>query len=294
AQSEVNAGVYAASAAWLWPALERLTPGRVSGERYLTAVIADAVASGGAQSCQLTEPAEVQHVSTREDLARAERIMGERVRARLMASGVTLIDPATTYVDAGVSVGADTTLEPGVHLRGATVIGSRCRIGPSAVLRDVRVGDDCTIGGSTLEQCTLADGVTVGPYCHVRAGSVIDSGVYLGNYVEVKASRVGARTKVGHFSYLGDASVGSDVNIGAGVVTVNFDGKQKHATRIGDGAFIGSDSMLVAPIEIGERARTAAGSVVTHDVPAETLVVGAPARASGTQSKRADETERGS
>ncbi len=279
-EPEVNAGLYAAEAEWLWPLLERIQPGP-RGECYLTDVIGLAVErEDGVQTCQVTDSAEVQQVNTRLDLAHAEQIMRERVRRRLMLDGVTLVDPATTYVDVGVEVGPDTTLLPGVHLLGDTSVGSGCRIGPAAVLRDTEVGDGCEIGASTLEGATLAAGVAVGPYCHLRPGSTIEEDVHLGNYVEVKASRVGARTRVGHFSYVGDADVGSDVNIGAGAVTCNYDGHEKHRTRIGDRAFIGSDSMLVAPVAIGEGARTAAGAVVTRDVPPGALVVGAPARVS--------------
>ena len=285
-EPEVNAGLYAAEAAWLWPALEALPPGS-HGERYLTGAIAAAVQHGGVQTYQVTESSEVQQVSSRVELAAVEQVMRQRVRRRLMTDGVTLVDPATTYVDVGVRVGADTTLLPGVHLLGESSIGSGCRIGPAALLRDMRVGDGCEIGGSTLEHSTLADGVTIGPYCHVRMGSTIERDVYLGNYAEVKASRVGAGSKIGHFSYIGDSDLGAGVNIGAGAVTCNFDGQHKHRTRIGDGAFIGSDSMLIAPLEIGAQARTAAGSVVTRDVPPGAHVVGAPAR----ERARGDKTD---
>ncbi len=277
-EPEVNVGLYAAEASWLWPTLEALQPGP-RGERYLTDIIARAVEQdGGAQAYQVVESAEAQQVNTRVELARAEQLMRERIRKDLMLAGVTLQDPATTYIDAGVTVGPDTTLLPGVHLLGDTEIGAGCRIGPAAVLRDMHVGERCVIGGSTLEESTLGDDVTVGPYCHVRPGSTIEHDVHLGNYAEVKASRIGARSAVGHFSYLGDSDVGSDVNIGAGTITANYDGVTKHRTIIGDGAFIGSDSILIAPITIGAGAHTAGGSVVTHDVPAGTLVVGVPAR----------------
>jgi bifunctional UDP-N-acetylglucosamine pyrophosphorylase/glucosamine-1-phosphate N-acetyltransferase len=279
-EPEVNVGLYAADADWLWPTLEAITPSP-RGERYLTDIIARAVEHPrGAQAYQVMESAEAQQVNTRIELARAEALLRERIRRRLMLAGVTLADPATTYIDVGVSIGEDTTVLPGVHLLGETSIGSGCRIGPAAVLRDMRVGDRCEVGSSTLEGSVLADDVTVGPYCHVRPGSSIEREVHLGNYAEVKASRVGARTQVGHFSYIGDADVGSDVNIGAGAITCNFDGVDKHRTVIGDGAFIGSDSMLIAPIEVGAGARTAAGAVVTHDVPPGALVIGAPARIS--------------
>ena len=278
---EVNTGVYAADAAWLWEALERLGPGP-RGEVYLPDVIRAGLEAGrSVHAHRIEDPAEAQQVNTRAELARADRALRDRVRAELMAGGVTLVDPAATYVDAGVEVGEDTTLLPGTHLLGATAVGRECEIGPHAVLRDMLVGDGCTIGGSTLEGSTLADGVRVGPYCHVRPGSTIEADVHLGNYVEVKASRVGARSRVGHFSYLGDADIGSEVNIGAGTITANYDGVDKHRTEIGDGAFIGSDSMLVAPLRVGAGARTAAGSVVTRDVPDGALAIGAPARVRG-------------
>ncbi len=275
---EVNVGVYAAEASWLWPALEAIPPA-ASGERYLTEIVAAAAAErAGTRTVSAADAGEVRQVNTRVELAQAEAVLRARVRERLMLGGVTMLDPASTFVDATVTVGADTTLLPGVHLLGETHVGGGCRIGPGAVLRDTAVGDRCEIGGSTIEGATLADDVSVGPYCHVRPGSVIEAGVHLGNYAEVKASRIGARTQVGHFSYIGDAELGPDVNIGAGTVTCNFDGTAKHRTIIGAGAFIGSDSMLVAPVRIGAGARTAAGAVVTADVPDGALAVGVPAR----------------
>lgn len=276
-EPEVNGGLYAAEAVWLWPALAALAPG-VGGERYLTDLIRAAVRDGGVHPYQVQEAAEVQQVNTRVELAKVERALRDRIRRSLMESGVTLIDPSATYVDAGVRIAADTTIFPGCHLLGETRIGTGCRIGPNAVLREMTIGDRCEIGGSTLEGSTLADGVTVGPYCHVRPGSTLERDVHLGNYAEVKASRIGARTAIGHYSYIGDADVGVDVNVGAGTITANYDGEAKHRTRVGDGAFIGSDSVLVAPVEIGAGARTGAGAVVTHDVPAGALVVGMPAR----------------
>lgn len=277
-QPEVNAGLYAAEAEWLWPVLAALQPS-ARGEVYLTDAIARAVEHPqGAEAYQVVESSEVQQVNTRVELARAEQIMRERIRRRVMLEGVTLVDPATTYIDAGVAIGADTTLLPGVHLLGSTSVGGGCRIGPSAVVRDSVIADGCEVGMSTIEGAELGEGVTVGPYSHLRPGARIEAGVHLGNYVEVKASRVGARTRVGHFSYIGDADVGADVNIGAGTVTANYDGEHKHRTTIGDRAFIGSDSVLIAPVEVGADARTGAGTIVTRDVPASALAVGAPAR----------------
>ena len=276
--SEINVGLYIASADWLRSALEALEPS-AGGELYITDIVSQAVAAGGTvETHRLDDLNEVQQVNDRVELARAEALMRDRIRERLMRAGVTIIDPATTFVDADVEVGEDTTLLPGVHLLGATRIGSGCRIGPNAVLRDVVISDRVEIGGSTIEESSIGDDVSIGPYCHIRPGSTLEHDVHLGNYVEVKASRIGAETRIGHFSYVGDADVGQAVNIGAGTVTANYDGKQKHRTEIGDGAFIGVDSMLVAPVVVGASARTAAGAVVTDDVPPGAMVMGIPAR----------------
>jgi len=198
--------------------------------------------------------------------------------ARLMEAGVTIIDPATTYLGSRVRIGGGTVIHPNTTIAGKTVIGQRCRIGPNSVVADCRIGDDCEVLASVLEGAVLEPGVDVGPYSHLRPGAHLESGVHIGNFVEVKASRVGAGTKVGHFSYIGDCDVGRDVNIGAGTVTCNYDGKKKSRTVIGDGAFIGSDTMLVAPVRVGGRARTGAGAVVTQDVPEGAQVAGVPAR----------------
>jgi bifunctional UDP-N-acetylglucosamine pyrophosphorylase / glucosamine-1-phosphate N-acetyltransferase len=227
---------------------------------------------------QVTEAVEVQQVNDRVQLAVAERVMRDRIRERLMLDGVTLLDPPSTFVDAGVTVEPDTTLYPGVYLLGSTAVGAGTLIGPNAVVRDSTIGDSCEIGQSTIEGATIEDHVEIGPYCHLRPGAHIERDVHLGNYVEVKAARIGQRTQVGHFSYIGDAEIGVDANIGAGSITVNYDGAVKHRTIIGDGAFIGSDTMLVAPVTVGHGARTAAGAVVTRDVPDGALVMGVPAR----------------
>ncbi|MSQ42539.1 MAG: UDP-N-acetylglucosamine diphosphorylase/glucosamine-1-phosphate N-acetyltransferase [Dehalococcoidia bacterium] len=276
-QPEVNAGLYAADATWLWAALPLLEPNG-NGETSLADLVARAVARGGVEAYQVSEAVEVQQVGDRQQLARADRLLRDRIRETLMRDGVTLMDPPTIYVDAGVAVGVDSTLLPGTHLSGSTRIGRGCRIGPNAVLRDMIVGDGCEIGGSTLEGSTLAEGVTVGPYCHIRPGSTLERDVHLGNYAEVKASRIGARTAVGHFSYIGDADVGVDVNVGAGSITANYDGEQKHRTVIGDRVQLGSDTVMVAPVTLGADARTAAGAVVVDNVPAGATVMGVPAR----------------
>ncbi len=227
-----------------------------------------------------TGSAEALQVNDRVDLATAEGVLRDRTRRRLMLAGVTLVDPSSTFIDATVEVGVDTTIEPGVHLLGRTSIGTGCRIGPNAIIRDSTIAANVEVGSSTIEEATVHGGVTIGPYCHLRPGATLEAEVHLGNYVEVKASRIGPRTQVGHFSYIGDSDLGADVNFAAGSITANYDEatRVKSRTQIGDGASIGSGTVLVAPIRIGRGARTAAGSVVTRDVPDGALVQGVPAR----------------
>jgi bifunctional UDP-N-acetylglucosamine pyrophosphorylase/glucosamine-1-phosphate N-acetyltransferase len=198
---------------------------------------------------------------------------------RLIESGVTVIDPATTYVQPDVQIGRGSVIYPNTTIAGATKAGRRCRLGPNTVILDCTIGDDCEVFASVLEGAVLAEGVDIGPFSHLRPGTQIEAGVHIGNFVEVKASRLGEGTKAGHFSYIGDADVGADVNIGAGTVTCNFDGESKHQTVIEEGAFIGSDTMLVAPVRVKKGGRTGAGSVVTRDVAAGGSVAGVPARA---------------
>ena len=199
--------------------------------------------------------------------------------ARLMEAGVHIIDPVTTYIDEGVDIGEDTVVFPNTTITGETIIGSGCRIGPNTIIADSRIGDDCEVFASVIEGAALEAGVDIGPFSHLRPDAYLESGVHIGNFVEVKGSRLGRGTKAGHFSYVGDAKIGADVNIGAGTVTCNYDGEKKNETIIEDGVFIGSDTMLVAPLRVGKNARTGAGSVVTRDVAAGASVVGAPARA---------------
>ncbi|HEY7802118.1 MAG TPA: bifunctional UDP-N-acetylglucosamine diphosphorylase/glucosamine-1-phosphate N-acetyltransferase GlmU [Dehalococcoidia bacterium] len=280
----INAGQYAVRGPWLWPRLDSIAPAP-NGEVYLTALARIARDEGRpAIAVWATEPVEVRGINDRIQLAEAEAAMRDRIRRRHMLAGVTIVDPASTSIDAGVVIGVDSVLQPQTHVLGATQIGAECEIGPGSFVRNSVLGDRCTIRFSMLEESTLESDIDVGPYSHLRPGSYICEGVHIGNYAEVKASRLGPHTKMGHFSYMGDAEVGADVNIGAGTITANYDGEQKHATVIGDGAFIGSDSMLVAPVRIGRGARTSAGSVVTRDVPDGMLAVGAPARirAAGT------------
>jgi bifunctional UDP-N-acetylglucosamine pyrophosphorylase/glucosamine-1-phosphate N-acetyltransferase len=219
-------------------------------------------------------------VNDRVQLAEASAVMRERICQRLMRAGVTMIDPATTYVDAEVEIGPDTVIAPGTTIAGATRIGQGCRIGPHSYLVDAEVGDRARISMSVVEQSAIGSDVQVGPFSHVRGGARIETGAWLGNYAEVKNSRLGAGTKMHHFSYVGDADVGENVNVAAGTITCNFDAETglKSRTTIEDGAALGSDTMLVAPVTVGRDAITAAGSVVTRDVPPATVVLGVPAR----------------
>lgn len=193
-------------------------------------------------------------------------------------TGASIIDPATAYIEAGVEIGAGTVIEPNTTIRGASRIGANCRIGPNSVITDATVGDRCEVFASVITEAILEDDVHVGPFCHVRGNSHLESGVRLGTAAEVNRSRLGKGTKMNHFSYMGDAEVGDGTNIGAGAITANYNGKDKNKTVIGEGVFIGSDSILVAPVRIGKNAATGAGSVVTKDVEDGTKVVGVPAR----------------
>jgi len=280
APTECNAGVYAFRGADLWPALDRLQPDNAQGEYYLTDVIAllasaGANASGGQtiESVAAPDPTEAMGVNDRLQLAAAAAEIRRRTLESLMLGGVTVEDPATTYVEPQVRIGRDTTLRPLTTLQGDTVLGEDCVIGPMASLTDVHAGDRVSIGPSLLQECELADDVRVGAYVRVRPGSRLERGAYLGTHAEVKNSRIGANSRISHFSAVLDSEVGANVNIGAGTVTCNYDGEAKHATVIGDGVFVGTDSILVAPLSIGDGAYVAAGSVITRDVPAGALAV---------------------
>jgi len=276
--TEINAGVYCFRTDWLWTHVRQIQPSTVTGELYLTELLRLARAEDAPVASEPAEFDEIRGVNTRAELAVAERLARERICLSLMAGGVTLIDPRTAYIDHGVQIGEDSVIGPNTTIHGATVIGSGCEIGPNALIRSSRIGDRCRVVASVVEEAELEDGVSLGPFSHLRPGASIGEGAQLGNYAEVKASRIGAGTQMHHFSYIGDATVGDGVNVGAGTITCNFDGHDKHQTHIGAGAFIGSDTMLVAPVSVGEGGRTGAGSVVTHDVAPGALVVGVPAR----------------
>ncbi|HEV2249060.1 MAG TPA: bifunctional UDP-N-acetylglucosamine diphosphorylase/glucosamine-1-phosphate N-acetyltransferase GlmU [Candidatus Limnocylindria bacterium] len=275
---ESNLGAYAIDLAWLRSAVGQLTA-NATGEVFFTDIVDIAIAAGERVAAFCTpDPGEGLGVNTRVDLAAAEAILRRRIRERLMLDGVTFHDPDSTSVDDGVRIAADTVIERGCVLEGTTAIGPDARIGPYSILRDTTVGARCVVEASVLEGATLEDDARIGPFSHLRPGAHLEQGVQLGNFGEVKAARLRKGTKMHHFSYVGDADVGERVNIGAGTITMNYDGVNKHRTTIGNDAFIGSDTLLRAPITIGEGAVTGAGAVVTKDVPPGMLAVGVPAR----------------
>lgn len=275
---EYNISAYCFDAEWAWNNLANLKPSP-KGEFYLTDLVEMAITQGrDIDAMVLEDPSEGLGINNRVDLADCERELRARVNRQWMLAGVSFINPETTTVELGVSIGTDTILYPNTHLRGNTTIGEHCVIGPDTSLQSTIVGDHTVIQYSVAEKAVIGSYVSMGPFCHLRCGAVLKDYVHLGNFGEVKDSTLGEHTKMGHFSYVGNAIIGRDVNIGAGTVTCNFDGRTKHLTEIGDETFIGSDTMLVAPLKIGKRAKTGAGAVVTHDVPDNTLVVGVPAK----------------
>ncbi len=274
---EVNSGILCFRDEWLWPHLEKLQPKH--GEYYLTDLVEMAVAEGEPVAAQAADAVEVMGLDDRVKLAKAEAFMRRRINEGWMLAGVTLLDPASTYIDASVEIGQDTVIYPNTHLRGATAIGRNCRIGPNTIICDSTVGNGCVIEASVIEEAVLEDDVDVGPFAHLRRGAHLARGVHIGNFGEIKNSYLGPGTKMGHFSYLGDATLGANVNVGAGTITCNYDGERKHPTVVEDDVFIGSDTMLVAPVKVGRGAKTGAGAVVTRDVPPGQVVYGVPARA---------------
>jgi bifunctional UDP-N-acetylglucosamine pyrophosphorylase/glucosamine-1-phosphate N-acetyltransferase len=272
APPEVGAGVYVFDGARLWPALGRIGNDNAQGEYYLPDVLP--LLGGHVEAMLLADAGEALGINDRCQLAAAETVLRARVLDRLMADGVTVEDPATTYVDATVRVGRDSVIRPMSVLRGTTVLGEGCEIGPMAQLYDVVAGDRVIIGASHLEACDLGADVVIGSYNRVRPGTVLATRVSLGTHAEVKNSRVGADSRVNHFSCVLDSDVGERVNVGAGTVTCNFDGQAKHRTVIEDDVFVGTNSTLVAPLTIHRDAYVAAGSLVNEDVPAGALAVG--------------------
>jgi bifunctional UDP-N-acetylglucosamine pyrophosphorylase/glucosamine-1-phosphate N-acetyltransferase len=278
---EINAGIYCFETRLLFPALERVKPENAQGEFYLTDVPGILRADGEDVSVYTHGDArEVSGINTRVELSEFERLLRLRtLRSLMLNSGVTVIDPQHTYVSPDAQIGRDTTLHPNVHVEGRTVIGEGCEIGQGSRISDSRVGNGVTVKDHcVIADSEVADHCQVGPFAHLRMNARVEEAAHVGNFVEMKKSRLGSRSKANHLTYLGDADVGERTNIGAGTITCNYDGKNKHRTTIEHDVKIGSDTMLVAPVRVGARSVTAAGSVVTEDVPPDTLVAGVPAK----------------
>lgn len=271
---EINAGVYCFNSKELFKALDKIDNNNEKGEYYLTDVIGIQVSENKkVQSFILEDKMEILGVNSKVELTQAGKVLRDRKNRELMEEGVILIDPETTYVEESVKVGRDTVLYPGVVLQGKTVIGENCEIIGNSRIIDSVLGNNIRVESSVIEESILEDGVTMGPFAHIRPKSLLKEKVHIGNFVEVKKSTLEKGVKAGHLTYLGDAQVGENTNIGAGTITCNYDGVNKFKTVIGKDAFIGSDSMLVAPVNIGEKALIGAGSVITKDVPSNSLAV---------------------
>jgi bifunctional UDP-N-acetylglucosamine pyrophosphorylase/glucosamine-1-phosphate N-acetyltransferase len=277
---ELNVGAYCFKADWLWDALHRIEKNPKKGEYYLTDIVELAVRDNlPVQAVVHDDFIETIGINTRVHLSEAEAALRTRINREHMLNGVSMMDPASTYIDAGVKIGRDSTIMPNTYIHGNTMIGEGNIIGPNAMIRDTTIGNGCKILASVLEGAILEDDVDMGPFARLRQGAHLKSHVHMGNFGEVKDSTLHEGVKMGHFSYIGNATIGARTNIGAGTITANYDGEKKNPTEIGEDVFIGSDTMLVAPLKLGDGARTGAGAVVTKNVADDTLVVGMPARA---------------
>lgn len=273
---EINSGTYLAGSEILWPLLRGIKPQNRQKEYYLTDIIGIARKRKLAVSAvRVWDSSEILGINDRVELSQIEAIMRTRVNERIMNSGVTLIDPGTTYISSDTKIGKDTVIYPGTHIYGQSRIGQKSIIGPHVWIEDSVIGNNVTVRTSCcITGASIGDGVTVGPFAHLRPEADILNNAKIGNFVEIKKSTIGRGSKVSHLSYVGDAILGRDVNIGAGTVTCNYDGFNKHRTEISDEVFIGSDTMLVAPVKVGKGAVTGAGSTITKDVPEGALAIG--------------------
>ena len=277
-----SAGAACFSTEWLWDNRSNM---QALTENSLVCLVEHALAAGASVGTMQHAGAqrELLQVVDRTDLARAESALRERIRLRAMKRGVTLVDPATVWIDDTVTFGRDVTILPNCHIYGESAIGDDCTIGPNTSLQDTRLAARVAVVESVLEGAQVGENVRIGPYAHLRPGTVIAHDVEIGNYAELKNTQVDSGAKIHHVGYLGDTVVGSDVNVGAGTITCNYDGVEKHVTEIGDGAFVGSGTLLVAPVVVGSKAMTGAGSVVTRDVPPSAKAYGVPARVRGVR-----------
>jgi bifunctional UDP-N-acetylglucosamine pyrophosphorylase/glucosamine-1-phosphate N-acetyltransferase len=279
ALDEMNAGIYAYEERALREAVDRLRNDNAQGEYYLTDTIEDLVSQGKrVVPVMATDHLHVLGINDRVELAQARKEMNKRLCAQYMREGVTIIDPDTTYLEPELAIGRDTVIYPNSSIGRLSEIGENCVIGPNARLSNAKLGNGVTVRESVILDSTLGDDITVGPFAHLRGNAVLAEGVKIGNFVEVKNSQLAKGVKASHLSYLGDAEIDEETNIGAGTITCNYDGKRKNKTIIGRNVFIGSNTSLVAPITVGDNALTGASSVVTKDVPAGERVAGNPAR----------------
>lgn len=272
---EINSGIYCMESGFLFDNIRAVSNDNAQQEYYLTDLVSIAVRKGLTCLAMSTDDAdEIMGVNDRAQLAEASRILRRRINREHMLAGVTVVDPEQTYIDHGVTIGADTTIHPNCLIGGGTIIGSNCKIEQGVSISDCRIGDGCHIkSGSVLEGSQLHKDVAVGPMAHLRPGTVLQSNVKIGNFVETKKTLMGEGSKASHLTYLGDAEIGRDVNIGCGTITCNYDGVKKHRTVIGDKVFIGSDVQLVAPVTVGCNSLVAAGTTVTTDVPPDSLAI---------------------
>ena len=269
---EINTGIYCVEAPLLFEVLAILTCDNAQGEYYLTDVLAKLNAMGKKVGGVATADSDmIMGINSRRQMAEAENIMRQRILNKLMDDGVTIMDPASTFIEKGVEIGQDTVIYPYTWLEGTTKIGEDCQIGPNVRLTNVRIGNTAELQFVYGHDCEVQDNVVIGPYVHLRPYTVIGDNVKIGNFVEVKNSHVGTGSKLPHLSYIGDSDIGSSVNIGCGCITVNYDGKKKHRTIIEDNAFVGCNSNMVAPVTIGAGAYIGAGSTITKDVPGDDL-----------------------
>ena len=273
---EANMGIYCYRADLFWKHVGEIQPDNPAKEYYLTDMAAILARAGHAvEAMQIPDPNEALGINDRAQLAEADAVLRERTRRKLMAAGVTLVKPETITVDSDVEIGMDTIVEPFAQILGKTKIGADCKIGACSILQDAVLEDEVEVGAFTMvAHSHLERGVHAGPYARLRMDNHVEAGAHIGNFVELKKTHMGARAKANHLAYLGDSEIGAKSNIGAGTITCNYDGFAKHKTRIGEGVFIGSNSTIVAPIEIGDGAFTAAGSVITDPVPADALALG--------------------
>jgi bifunctional UDP-N-acetylglucosamine pyrophosphorylase/glucosamine-1-phosphate N-acetyltransferase len=286
---EFDAGAYCFNAGWLWSHVDRIPISLPKEEYYLTNLIKMAVDEGlRVEAVAAADPQEALGINSRVHLAEAECVLRRRINERWMLDGVTIVDPATTYIEPSVTIGQDTTIWPNTYLHGDTTIGTHCNIGPNTIVKDCQIGNRCRVLASVLEQAMMEDGADIGPFGRLRKGARLCEGAHMGNFGEVKNATLGPGAKMGHFSYVGDAEIGAEANIGAGTITCNYDGARKHKTVIERDAFIGSGTMLVAPVKVGKKALTGAGAVVTRDVPDGAVAYGVPARVRGESETRED------